>query len=414
MRFTFFDTAALAAALKTELKRLDSYRKELEEGIMDTKRPEYALVHAASPELHTTLATLTKQYQKIRHLVVIGIGGSSLGLEAVHTALGQKNVKLYVLDTIATYEIDILLAQLKGVKKATEVAVCVISKSGSTTETLVNAGIVLEALKGKWGAAINKQTIFIGDPGTPFMKSGSKLGATTVAMPKSIGGRYSIGTEVTLLPLALLGHDVDEFIEGLLDANHEDYENVAAEAASRLVAYSKKKYTHYSFFVFDKRLSLLGAWYRQLMAESLGKAADKEGKPAVQAFLPHVATVVDLHSIGQLYLSGYAGLYTDFITFDDEVHDIKIPKTGLGKAFSRFTTGEVTTALYGGVVWAYTEKQLPHRATIFDENITYSLGLFMGLRMREIMYTGSLMNVDTFTQPNVELYKQKTKEILGI
>lgn len=415
MRLSFFDTEAAAPKIvQSEIKKLAAYRTEVK-AVVETnnsKRHEYALT--AFNDLSDTLTTVTKQYKNIKHLIVIGIGGSSLGLEAVHTLLGQQQVKLYVLDTIAAYEIDILMSQLKGVKKVSDVAVCVISKSGGTTETVVNAAVVLEALKEKWGDNIYKQTIFIGDPGTAFLKEGKRLGATIVPMPPVVGGRYSVGTVVGLIPLALLQHDTEEFMAGLAAANSEEYESVAAEGAARLAAYSKKKFQHYCFFAFDKRLALVGAWYRQLMAESLGKEKDVSGKPATHGFLPHIATPVDLHSIGQLYLSNYPGLYTDFVTFDDEVHDLPIPKKGLGKAFGRFTTGEVVTGLYGGVVGAYTEKQLPHRATIFDEDLTYSIGLFMGLRMREIIYAARLLNLNAFDQPNVELYKVKTKQVLGL
>jgi len=75
---------------------------------------------------------------------------------------------------------------------------------------------------------------------------------------------------------------------------------------------------------------------------------------------------------------------------------------------------EVSTAIYGGVISAYQERSLPYRSTIFDDNLTYSLGLFMGMRMLETMYIAELMNINAFNQPNVELYKTKTKEILGI
>jgi glucose-6-phosphate isomerase len=346
--------------------------------------------------------------------VLVGIGGSSLGVEAVHSVLDTGAVKLTVLDTISAHEIDAVLRELTTVKKTEHVAVCVVSKSGGTTETLVNASILLEALKKQWGSAIYKQTIFIGDAGTDFMKMGKKLGVTSITMPKSIGGRYSVATEVGLIPLALLRHDVDAFIEGFADASAAEFEEVTAESAARLSLYIQKSFKHYNFFAFEKRLATLGAWYRQLFAESIGKTTDRAGKPFKKGFLPTISTPVELHSIGQLYLSGFEGVYTDFVTFDDETTDHPISKQGLAKAYGRFSAQEVTTALYGGVVGAYNEKQLPYRATIFDDSLPYSLGLFMGSRLRETMYVAELLNLNAFDQPNVELYKHKTKAILGL
>ena len=417
MRLSFFDGEV--AAPKTVLivvKKLKAYRENVNMVIAtnNEKRPEYSLIHAAQPALHDELAALKKQFSKIKHLVLIGIGGSSLGVEAVHSVLDTGAIKLSVLDTISAYEIEALLTELHAIKKLEQLVVCVVSKSGGTTETLVNAGVVLAALEKKWGSKVYKQTILIGDPATNFVSVGKKLGATVVTMPKIVGGRYSVGTEIGLVPLTLLGHDVDSFIEGLIDAGSEEFETISADGAARLALYMKKGYTHYNFFAFEKRLATLGAWYRQLFAESISKAEDNNKKPFSKGFLPTISTPVELHSIGQLYLSGFSGVYTDFVTFDDELLDYAIPKKGIAKQFGRFGVQDVTTALYGGVVGAYVEKGLPHRATIFDDALPYSLGLFMAMRMRETMYIAELMNVNAFNQPNVELYKQKTKAILGL
>jgi glucose-6-phosphate isomerase len=417
MRLSFADYSVFTPAqLEREFKKLARYREEVLQKVsdFDNTAPEFSLVYAAHPEVKDTLAFIKKEFKAVKHVLLTGIGGSSLGVEAVHSVLTEGAVKLTVLDTIAANEIEAALKELSPYKKASDIAVCVISKSGSTTETVVNAGIVLDALEAKFGEKLYKQVIFIGNKGTDVEKYGKKLGAHTIVMPEIIGGRYSVGTLVGLVPLALLQHDTDAFIEGFLAVHEEDIEEVAAEGAARMSLYMQKKYTHYNFFAFEKRLSTLGAWYRQLLAESIGKSVDREGKPVKVGFLPTISTPVELHSIGQLYLSGFSGVYTDFVTFDDESVDFKIPKQGLAKQFSKFTAQEVTTALYGGVVGAYHEKQLAHRTTIFEDERAYELGLFMAMRMRETMYVAELLNLNAFDQPNVELYKHKTKEILGL
>jgi glucose-6-phosphate isomerase len=417
MRLSFYDNDAIAqTSVEKDIRRLSAYRERIATLVQtrDDASSEYSLAHAGQPALHDELTKLQKQFQKIKHLILVGIGGSSLGVEAVHSVLDTGKVKLSVLDTISAADIQVLLGTLKSVKKASEIAICVISKSGGTTETLVNASVLLDNLKAKWGESVYKQTIFIGDPGTDFMKAGKRFGATTVTMPKIVGGRYSISTEVALVPLALLMHDVDAFIEGFVDAAQAEFEKISVEGAARIHQYIQKGFRHYNFFAFEKRLQTLGAWYRQLFAESIGKALDREGKPVTKGMLPTISTSVELHSIGQLYLSGFSGVYTDFVTFDDETCDYKISKQGLAKAYGRFYVQEVTTALYGGVMGAYNEKKLPYRTTIFEENLAYSLGLFMAMRMREVMYVAELMNLNAFDQPNVELYKTKTKDILGL
>jgi glucose-6-phosphate isomerase len=421
MLFSYFDVGFATAkgferGIATNVKALSGYRTKVSKVIAqhDNKHPEYSLVHAVDPAVHDVINSVRKDFSKIKHLVLIGIGGSNLGTEAVHQLLGEQKVQLHSLDTIAPYQVEELLKNLKRVKKAEQVAICVITKSGGTAETLINAGVILDELEAQLGKSIYKQTIFIGNPGTALQKAAKKMGARAIAMPEIIGGRYSVGTEVGLVPLALLGHDTDAFIEGLLDASKEQFESVSAENAARLYMYLSKKYTHYNFFAFEPRLYKLGAWYRQLQAESLGKTLTKKNKKATKGFVPTITTAVELHSTGQLHMSGLLPTYTDFVTFDDDNSNYDIPKKGLAKNYSKFNMQEVATGIYGGVIGAFQAKKLPYRATIFDDDLLYSVGLFMGMRMMETMYVAELLGINAFDQPNVELYKDKTREILGI
>ena len=179
--------------------------------------------------------------------------------------------------------------------------------------------------------------------------------------------------------------------------------------------YLQNKYHHYNFFAFEPRLTKLGEWYRQLFAESLGKETTQNGKKVKESMLPTISTATELHSVGQLYFSKIADVYTDFVTFDDENVDFKTVKSNkLASGLKGLSMQEITTGLYGGVISAYQERGLPYRTTVFDESLPYSLGLFIGMRFREIMYTAHLTDVNAFDQPNVELYKIKTKAILNI
>tara|TARA_B100000508_G_C11462392_1_gene279837 strand:+ start:1884 stop:3137 length:1254 start_codon:yes stop_codon:yes gene_type:complete len=417
MYFSYFDIESITqTSQKRGVKKLEKYRKVIQKVVAtnDNSRPEYSLVHAKNQAVHDIVDSIKKQFKGVQHLVLVGIGGSNLGTEAVHAALGEGKVKLHALDTVSSHAIEQLLNELKSIRSVKKIAVCVISKSGGTAETLVNASVLLETLEKKFKKGIYKQTIFIGNAGTNFMKTGKKMGVTTIAMPEIVGGRYSVSTEVGLVPLAILGHDTDAFIAGLLDATVDEFESVTAENAARFYSYLQKNYQHYNFFAFEPRLYKLGTWFRQLSAESLGKTKDRSRKAVTKGFLPSISTAVELHSMGQMYLSGYAGVYTDFVTFDDDSIDYEVPKKGIANKYGKFTVSEVAAGIYGGVMGAYQEKNLPYRSTIFDEDLTYSLGLFMGMRMLETMYVAELMNLNAFDQPNVELYKDKTRAILGV
>ncbi len=417
MFISYFDDKRVSEkSLNTNLKKLKNYRVQISENLKSNniEVPESSLFHCRDFALHETLNEIKKQYKDIKHLVLIGIGGSSLGVEAIHTVLDKGGVKLSVLDTVSAHKVDLVMREVLKLKKVKQLAVCVISKSGKTTETMGNAAVVIDTLKAAYGEDVYKQIIFVGEEKTEMMSYAKKKQITRVFMPKIIGGRYSVATVVGLVPLTLLGHDVDEFIAGYLDASQDSYESLVAESAARLAVYHQLKYPHYNFFAFEPRLEQLGRWYRQLFAESLGKEIDISGKPVKFAMVPTISTPVELHSVGQLYMSGVPDTFTDFVTFDDELVDIKINRSNkLASEIAGYTLQEVATALYGGVMGAYQERNLPYRATIFEETLPYSLGLFMAMRLREVMYTAHLLGVNAFDQPNVELYKIKTKEIIS-
>ncbi len=417
MFISYFDDKRITEkTLKSSIKKIATYRDELKTAASnnDASISEYSLYQARDFALHETVEEMKKRFKGVKHLVLIGIGGSSLGVEAIHSVLNEGKVKLSVLDTVAPFNVDAVLKELLSYKKITQVAICIISKSGNTTETLANAAVVLDTLVAEKGEAVYGQTIVIGDPKTDLEKFAKKHSITSINMPAIIGGRYSVSTAVGLIPLAILGHDVDGFVEGYLDAAQDEFESLVAESAARLYLYHTNKYHHYNFFAFEPRLERLGAWYRQLLAESVGKEATESGKKLTVAMVPTISTAVELHSVGQLFMSGVPEAYTDFVTFDDEAIDVAVPKkTKLAPKLKGKSLNEIATALYGGVVAAYEERQLPYRATIFEEELPYSLGLFMGMRVREVMYLAKLLNVNAFNQPNVELYKTKTKDILG-
>lgn len=418
MNISYFDDARITEkVLLQKVKKLKPYREQVAASLAanDMSVPEASLYYAKDADLHELLANIKKDFKSIKHLILIGIGGSSLGTEAIHAILDKGEVSLTVLDTVSVSKISSLKQKIASIKKLKDVAVCVISKSGGTTETMANAAVVLDELQAKFGVATAEQVIFIGNAGTDMMKYGKKMKARCIAMPEVIGGRYSVATAVGLVPLVLLKYEVDDFIEGYLDATHETLESVVADSAARIATYITLKYPHYNFFAFETRLEKLGNWYRQLFAESLGKDKDVNGKDVALAMVPTISTAVELHSVGQLYMSAVPSVYTDFVAFDDDLLDIMLPKGNkLAPALKGFSMQEIATALYGGVIGAYQAQQLPYRATIFEEDLAYSVGQFMAMRLREVMYVAKLLDLNAFDQPNVELYKIKTKEILSL
>lgn len=419
MHLTFFDDSKVTA---TALKRYQKQLQPLQEAFADArqarlvKTPHAALLTWKDETMLADVHAVVAQFKKPKHVILVGIGGSSLGTEAIHAVLaGDTSSQLHILDTVAAHELETVLQKLSRVKKPEDIAVCVVSKSGSTVETLANAEVLIGSLEEQVGKGIWQQVVCIGNAGTSLMQQAAKRKAHTVTMPKVVGGRYSVFTPVGLVPLALLGHDIEAILAGVEDAASDTCVPITMENAARVFAHMKAGVKHYNFFAFDTRLVRVGKWYRQLAAESLGKAETRAGKPVKLGFLPTISTAVDLHSMGQLYFAQFPGVYTDFVTFADTEPDYKIPaRPKLATKLAKQTHQDIAAAIYAGVIEAYQERQLPYRSTIFDEGLDYSLGLFMATRMLEVMAIAELMDVDAFTQPNVELYKKHTKKILGI
>ncbi len=403
---------------KSQLSSVNKYKDRLltilEKG--DDSASEFTLSPIQLDATSDTLMALKKKFKGVRHLILVGIGGSDLGTRAIYDAVyddKKEAVSLHCLNIISPHTLKKLLVDISKVRNVKKIAVCVISKSGKTTETLVNISVLLSSLKKQFSGDIYNQTVFISNPDTEFLKWGKRLKVATIAMPTAVGGRYSVSTVVGLVPLTIMGFEVDNFIKGLKLSTSKEELQSAINQAHTLSFYLKKGYQHYNFFVFNPRLEKIGAWYRQLLAESLGKKLNKRKQLVKNSFLPTISTPEELHSVGQLYFSEVNKVYTDFVTCDDDV-DFTLPKNILLKDFKVRRLSQVGEAIYKGVLAAYKSKDLPHRTTILESNSLSHLGLFMGSRMLEVMFLAKIMNIDAFDQPNVEVYKKNTKQILGL
>ncbi len=401
---------------KSQIKSVAKYKNKVLSVMKNgsESEPEFALSPIQLDSAYNLAVTIKKKFKGVKLLILVGIGGSDLGTKAVYDACcDNKSVVLHCLNVIYPSDLQNILLTVDKVKNIKKLAICIISKSGKTTETIVNASVLLSALKKKFSKDIYKQTVFISNSDTDLVKWGNKLGGTIVTMPSAVGGRYSVSTVVGLVPLTIMGFAVDDFISGLKLSTTEDSLQASIEQAHVLAFYLKKGYQHYNFFTFNPRLEKLGAWYRQLLAESLGKKLNKRKQLVKNSFLPTISTPAELHSVGQLYFSKVNKVYTDFVTCNDSV-DFALPSNSLLKGIKVRRLSQVGEAVYDGVLKAYKSQELPHRVTDLETKSLLHLGLFMGGRMLEVMFLADIMNINAFDQPNVELYKKNTKQFLGL
>ncbi len=366
----------------------------------------------------------------LKYIFVIGIGGSNLGTKAVYDALGGSfdtiaphRPQLIFLDTIAPQQLTLLKELVASRIRGPEEFVCVIiSKSGSTAESIFNAELLLTSVRERFGKAGNARVVAITDDGSALAQHADGLNIRTLFIPEKVGGRFSVLSAVGLLPLALAGVSIEELHKGALDMRNaclaDSDENAARAGAVALFANYLEGVAVHDMFLFDPRLHSLGLWYRQLLGESVGKEKNREGKVVHTGILPTVSIgSTDLHSVGQLYLGGPKSLFTTFVeVLDAGVPDLSMPHERFFPHLVPMLDGTSADAVSGAIVEgtkiAYHKAELPFAEVALDAVSPYTLGAFMQMHMMQVMYVAVLMFVNAFDQPNVEAYKTETKRIL--
>lgn len=416
MRYSYTETANIPETRLAETTRtLEGYVAKiqaLEVGHYDV--PEAGLAAIGDGKHAEAAASVVAAQGSIEHLILVGIGGSSMGTEAVYAALRHdRTPMLHVLDLADEQRLADTYAALEGVP-VEAMTICIVSKSGTTTETLANAAVLLDALTKRYGDSLSSRVVIIGDADTPLAHAAPKGGYAYVPMPKNVGGRFSVFTTVGLVPLALLGFDVRQFGAGaerfLKTHGHEALNAAAIQATLRTEGFHTRM-----LFAEEERLAPLLAWYEQLLAESLGKDTTRSGGAFVGPLAPHVMTPRELHSTAQLYLSGFKGVFTTFVGRDGGSGSMVVPDSGIGGLIplgSDRTYGRIPQAIMEGVRAAYQKRCLPFDRHVFLTIDAESMGAFMAARMLEVVYTAELFDVDAFDQPHVELYKAETRKIL--
>lgn len=409
------------ATFKTYATTLEPYRKQLTQC---SKQSDYAQNEASlqlpfDQPLLETVQKLARSFTStpLTYLVVIGIGGSNLGTRAISEALTlsqpkHRPVQILYLDTVSTHTFHTIVSLLKTCKSKQSFLLVSISKSGGTTETTANTESLLSALKKPFGTVLDRLVVITGKD-SKFWNSAQSQGVVCLEIPEMVGGRYSVFSAVGLFPLALAGFNIKQLLAGAQEAvkdgtNKSFKTNLALSSAITTFAHYTKGHTIHNSFFFAPELESLGKWYRQLMAESLGK----DGK----GLLPVVSIgSTDMHSMAQLYFGGANNAITHIITAPT-TRSATVPKKlqfpGLVEHIEGTTLEEIMNAISEGTKTAYKQLNRPVVTFAFEKQDAYELGYYLQTRMIEIMYLAKLMDVNAFDQPMVEVYKKETKNLL--
>lgn len=395
---------------------------------------EYAFMNVIEDsDLIEKIKKITYEKRKLKPslLLVIGIGGSNLGTLAIEQALYglfyndyNHELKIYFVDTVdSDYTNDIFLLVEQALEKSETVLMNIVSKSGSTTESIANFEIFLNLFKHYYQDEYYNYVVITTDQGSRLWEVAQKEKFDCLIIPKNIGGRYSVFSSVGLFPLAMLGVDIHELHKGasevipsLLDT--DIYSNIAALGAAHIFAHYQNNIIVHNLFIFSVDLQGVGAWYRQLMAESLGKSKLRSGEKHAVGILPTTSIgSTDLHSMVQFYLAGPSITYTTFLSVDKNKSDLITPKIEpFEKVVANIQNKELSSimsAILDGTTQAYAARNRPFCTINIQEKSAYCLGQLLQYKMLEIVYLAFLLNVNPFDQPEVELYKEKTRKILA-
>lgn len=368
-------------------------------------------------------------------VVVLGIGGSSLGPHALYSALGRP--------------LDALRPRTPGMPRrllfpdnsdpATFEAIVemcppertlwnVVTKSGSTAETAAQLLIVFDLLEKSVGAdKIAEHLVVTTDPGKGALrKVASELGLPSFAIPGSVGGRFSVLSSVGLLPAALAGLDVTALLDGARAMRErvlgtDVRTNPALFLATALCAHHTERgrpmvvMMPYADALYDT-----ADWFRQLWAESLGKAHDTEGREVHVGPTPIASRgATDQHSQLQLYAEGP----------DDKTYLFLAPSYRPAMAMPHSRPAEVAADAYGylagrdmgqlidaelrGTIASLTRRSRPSASLTLERIDGFAVGELLMLLMAATAYAGPLYGVDPFDQPGVEEAKQLAYAALG-
>ena len=332
-----------------------------------------------------------KKFKNKKFFRIIGIGGSILGAKAIYYFLKNKIKKKFVFVDNLTPKIN---HNIK--KKYTNI---VISKSGNTIETIINCNILLKK---------KEKNIFITENKINYLNELARsLKSEVIHHNNFIGGRYSVLSEVGMLPAELMGLKINKFKQlNSLIKNKIFLNNLISNVSSILYFIKKKKFN--SIIInYDEKLENFLKWYQQLVAESLGKKS--------KGVLPIISNMPkDNHSVMQLYLDGFKNNFYTFFYVKENASE-KINNLKLFSKYKFLKNKNLDNIIYAqkrATEKVFNKKKIPFRSFEINNRDEEVLGELFSFFILETILLGKVMKLNPFDQPEVELIKKETKKIL--
>jgi glucose-6-phosphate isomerase len=382
-------------------------------------------------QVETIMPLAEELAERFDNIVVLGIGGSALGTSALFRALcplyhnladrqGRQNKpRLFILDNVDPVGFGEALAMLDPRRTV----FLVISKSGSTVETMCQFLIAQQWVQRSVSGPYQEHFVLITDPTSGSLRRlVDSEGFRALAIPEKVGGRFTAFTPVSLLPLAAVGIDIRALLQGAADMNSrvcqgDLLENPAyLNAALQYLAYHKGMPISVTM-PYSDRLRDIADWYRQLWAESLGKKTALDGETVHVGPTPvNALGTTDQHSQVQLYMEGPFDKVVTFIVPEEYGSDLTIP--GYPPASSlAYLEGQSLSKLirseYQATVVALTKNGRPNCTISLPQVSAEWLGGLLYMLEVQTVFAGGLFNVNPLDQPGVEQGKDYTYALMG-
>tara|TARA_B100000029_G_scaffold495518_1_gene560581 strand:+ start:881 stop:2128 length:1248 start_codon:yes stop_codon:yes gene_type:complete len=357
---------------------------------------------------------ITKKFKKnFNKFCILGTGGSSLGSQAI-IGMNQKNKNNNI---IFLYDIDPTHFQnILNSLNVDKTAFIVISKSGKTPETLAQFGAIINKFeKLKIKSKIKKNFLVITeDKENPLKILSDKLKIKILIHHREIGGRFSVFSNVGLLPAALAGIDIKSFLLGGKKILDDFFLNKNVKPIeSAIIMALMQKYFNINInvlFTYSEALKNFGIWYRQLWAESLGK----QGK-GITPF--HSMGTIDQHSQLQLFLDGPKDKFYTFIKSNHLNKGPIISPNYFSKSEMKYLSGkkigDLMEAEQNATIKTLINKNLPIKEIFMKKIDAESLGSLMMYSFLEVICMGKIFKVNIFNQPAIEEGKKIAKKFLS-
>lgn len=348
------------------------------------------------------------------HLVVLGTGGSSLGGMALASLRAPRflpaGTSLHFIDNSDPDTLQQALEQLP----LADTFFLVVSKSGSTTETLAQWMLVLQAMRTAGLSAKDQCLVLTLPQDNPLRRLAEAWAVPLLDHDPAIGGRFSVLSVVGLLPAAVAGLDIRALRSGAEEVMQQCWRDPAASpaaiGAALLVAAMRQGRNINILLPYGDRLRLLGRWYRQLWAESIGK--NGQGSTPVCAL-----GAVDQHSQLQLWLDGPRDRLITFIACESAETGAAISPQTAAQAGMEWlgghSLGDIIAAQWRATAETLTRHKVAQRQLVLDDMSESSVGALLQHFMLETAFAAGLSGVDAFDQPAVEEGKQLTRDLLS-